>query len=222
MSKVIDFQKTNGLVSDGVLGKKTFIKMQEVWKISSHEELANFLGQMAHETGDFKIGLEDLNYSEKRMLEVFKSDFDTNKDKILSPKEREKAISLVGYPDKIANFVYANQGGNGNEISGDGWRNRGAGAIQLTLKDNYKAFTKWKKLDKVPTAEEVATKYYWETGLFFFEINGLWRIAKKIDNDSITKLSKAINLGNQNSTKIPNGLKERIEKTLYYYKLIKK
>jgi len=222
MSKISEFQRVNGLLDDGILGKKTFAKMKEIWNIRLDEQLSNFLGQLSHETGEFKLSLENLNYSAKRMLEIFKSDFDTNRDKWLSPKEKEKVLSLIGHPDKIANFVYANQGGNGSEESGDGWKYRGAGSTQLTLKNNYIAFQKWKKLDKSPTAEELATKYYWDTALFFFEINNLWKLAEKIDRNSIIKLSKAINLGNPNSTKIPNGLQDRIDKTINFYNLIKK
>lgn len=221
MNKIVDFQKDNGLTPDGILGKKTFAKMKELWNISTNESLAHFLGQLSHETGDFKISLENLNYSAKRMLEIFKSDFDINRDKWLSPQEKEKVKELIGNPIKIANFVYSNQGGNGDEASGDGYKYRGAGATQLTLKNNYKAFQKWKKLDKTPTAEELATKYYWDTALFFFETNKLWKFTERMDIESITKLSKAINLGNPNSKVEPNGIKDRIEKTKYYYNLIK-
>jgi len=98
--------------------------------------IAHFMAQIEHESG-LKPVSENLNYSAKRMLEIFKSDFDTNKDKWLSPKEKEKVLYLIGHPDRIANFVYANQNGNGNEASGEGWEYRGRGFIQITGKENY-------------------------------------------------------------------------------------
>jgi len=77
-------------------------------------------------------------------------------------------------------------------------------------------------LSKTLTAEEVSEKYFWEAGLFYFEINNLWKISKKVDVESITKLSKAINLGNPNSKYTPNHLKERIGATLNFKKIISK
>jgi putative chitinase len=221
MDRIEKFQKENGLVSDGILGKNTFSKMKSVWKIKLNSQLANYLGQVDHETGGFKGGLENLRYSVDRMLIVFKNDFDTNKDRTLSEEEKKKTLSLVGHPDKIANFVYANQNGNGNEASGDGWRYIGAGGLQLTGKRNYELFAKWMGLSKTPTKEEIVDKYYWEVGLFYFKTNNLWKIAEKTDLESITRLSKAINRGNPDSKYLPNGLQDRIERTQHYDKIIK-
>jgi predicted chitinase len=74
--------------------------------------------------------------------------------------------------------------------------------------------------EKTPTKEEIAEKYYWEVGLFYFETNNLWGIASKTDELSITRLSKAINRGNPDSN-APNGLKDRIERTQHYNRIIK-
>lgn len=104
--------------------------------INTPLRIAHFMAQIDHESGLIPAS-ENLNYSAKRMLEIFKSDFDTNRDKWLSPKEKEKVLSLLGHPDRIANFVYANQNGNGNESSGEGWKYRGRGFIQITGKENY-------------------------------------------------------------------------------------
>lgn len=221
MNKIQEFQKLNGLKDDGIIGYQTLTKMKEVWKIKTYEEVVNYLGQVYVESDKFTRVLENLNYSAKRMIEIFKSAFDTNRDKWLSPQEKEKVKELVGNPVKIGSFVYANRNGNGNEASQDGWRFRGSAGLQLTGKINYEKFSKWLGLDKTLTAEEVAEKYFWEAGLFFFEVNNLWKIAAKTDLESITKLSKAINLGNPNSKYTPNHLKERIEATLQFKKLIK-
>lgn len=212
MSKIAEFQKQNNLVADGILGKNTFAKMKEVWEISSDEKLANFLGQTSVETGDFTIDKENTNYSKEGLEKYFAKYF----------KTEQELINYARQPQRIANRVYANRMGNRDEKSGDGFMYRGSGSIQLTGADNYKEFSKWVGSPVKLKTEEIATKYFWETGLYYFEKNKLWDLASKVDNDSITKLSKAINLGDKNSKKTPNHLKERIENTNKYYKLIKK
>lgn len=211
MSKIAEFQKQNGLVADGILGKKTFGKMKEVWKISD-EKLANFLGQTSIETADFTIDKENTNYSKEGLEKYFAKYF----------KTEQELINYARQPKRIANRVYANRSGNRDEKSGDGYLHRGAGSIQLTFADNYNDFSKWVGSPVKLTTEEIATKYFWEAGLYYFDKNKLWDLASKVDDLNITKLSKAINLGNRDSKKTPNHLKERIEATKKYYNLIKK
>lgn len=212
MSKISEFQKENGLVADGILGKKTFSKMKEVWKIKSDEQLANFLGQFSIESANFTKDKENTNYSAEGLKDYFLKYFPTEQDR----------INYARKPEKIANRAYANRMGNGDESSGDGFRHRGVGGIQLTGANNYIDFSKWIGAKTKLTTDEIASKYFWETGLYYFEKNNLWNLALKVDDSTITKLSKAINLGNKNSDKIPNHLKERIEATKKYYNLIKK
>lgn len=85
-----------------------------------------FLANVAHETADLSTLSENLNYSAARLRAVWPNRF-TN-DAI--------AARYAGKPEALANFVYANREGNGDEKSGDGWRHRGAGGIQLTFKNN--------------------------------------------------------------------------------------
>lgn len=215
MSKILEFQKNNGLLADGVLGKKTFEKMKSVWKIDSDKKLASFLGQLSHESGNFNLDKENLNYSKVGLLGVFKKYFTPD---FLDKNGKNTFGTASIYqrnPEKIANKVYANRMGNGDEKSGDGWKHRGAGGLQLTGANNYQEFSKWVGSEKKLTTDEIANKYFWETGLFYFEKNKLWNIASNIDDDSIELLSIKINGG-------INGLKDRIEKTNSFYNLIKK
>ena len=100
--------------------------------INTIRRIAGFISQMAHESG-LKPGREEnLNYSARRMTEVWPSRLPT----IAS------AEPYAGNPEKLANKVYANRMGNGNEASGDGWRFRGTGPGQLTGGDNWRAFAK--------------------------------------------------------------------------------
>lgn len=214
MNKIIDFQRENGLVADGVIGKKTLYAIKAKNHIQTDEMLAHFVAQCDHETGGFKVARENLNYSVNRMLEIFKSDFDKDKNRIISPEERRKAESIVGNPEKIANFVYANQNGNGDEASGDGWRFFGRGSLQLTGKANYKAFSTFTGVDFISNPDLVATTYFFESANFFFTKNKLWSLCTKVDEASIKALTKRINGGY-------NGLADRIAKTKKYYSILK-
>lgn len=214
MNKIFDFQKENGLVADGIIGKKTLNAIKQKNQIQTDEMLAHFVAQCDHETGGFKVASENLNYSVDRMLQIFKSDFDKDKNRIITPDERRKAESIVGDPQKIGNFVYANQNGNGDESSGDGFKFRGRGSLQLTGKSNYKAFSLFTGEDLISNPDLVATKYFFESANFFFTKNKLWRICTKVDEATIKALTRRINGG-------LNGLGDRIVKTNKYYTIIK-
>ena len=214
MNKVSEFQTINGLMPDGVLGKKTFDKMKSVWGIKTDKQLANFLGQISHESGEFKLDKENLNYSPRVLASIFKKYF----------KTIEIINQYANKPEKIANKVYADRMGNGNEVSGDGWRYRGAGGLQITGAINYKDFSKWIGASRELTTNEIANKYFWETGLYYFEKNKLWDIALEFDdktkimgrgfeNGNIIRLTNRINGGQ-------NGIEDRIEKTHKFYKQI--
>ncbi|HIE9527060.1 TPA: glycoside hydrolase family 19 protein [Klebsiella variicola subsp. variicola] len=101
---------------------------------------AGFIAQIGHESLRFTRVVESLYYRDaERLAPIFRSDFDRNKNRKIDPAELEFARGFVGKPQATANFVYADQGGNGPESSGDGWRYRGRGLIQITLKNNYRA-----------------------------------------------------------------------------------
>jgi putative chitinase len=203
MSKILEFQAANRLTADGILGKASFAKMKELWKVTD-EQLAHILGQCHHETGGFKADVENLNYSTKGLLGVFKKYFPT--EALANQYQRQ--------PEKIANRIYASRMGNGDEKSGDGWKFRGRGALQLTGKDNYKAFTTFIKEDCVANPDLVKNKYFFESALFFFNKNRLLPLATTVTTDSITKISKRVNGGT-------HGLEDRILQTNKFYKQIK-
>ena len=210
MNMIVEFQKKYGLTADGQIGKKTLTKIKEVLKITSNEQLANFMGQCDHESGGFAIIYENLNYSADGLLKTFK--------KYFTP---ELAAQYARQPEKIANHTYSNRMGNGDEKSGDGWKHRGVGPIQLTGKDNQNAFADYIKDPEVKNNPElIATKYPFESAKYFFDKNNLWKYANRIKEEDITSLSKAINLGNANSKVTPNGLDDRIKKTKDYFNLI--
>lgn len=166
--------------------------------------MAHFLGQAMHESGDFTTVTENLNYSANRLLKVFPKYFKTLAD----------AQRYANNPQAIGNRVYGNRMGNGNEASGDGYKYRGRGYIQLTGKDNYREFAKYIGVDVVNNPDLVATRYPFESAIFFFDKNNIWKMADAgVGISTITKLTKKINGGY-------NGLQDRIAKTNKVYKLL--
>ena len=166
-------------------------------------QLAHFAGQLSHESFDFKITSENLNYSAERLLQVFPKYFN-DKNVILYARK----------PIKIANRVYANRMGNGDEKSGDGWKFRGRGYIQLTGKNNYLAFSKFIGEDCVQNPDLVSQKYALESAIWFFFENKIFALCKYLSDETIKKVTKKINGG-------LNGFADRKAKTLKYYNLLK-
>jgi putative chitinase len=193
-------QKKIGITADGSWGPGTFKAAMDFYKLSP-VRAAHFFAQTAHETGGFKAFAENLNYSAKGLRGIFGKYFPT--DAIAAQYERK--------PEKIANRVYASRMGNGPEASGDGWRYRGRGALQLTGKDNYKAFADYcKRPDVMSNPDIVATELAFESAMFFFERNKLWAICDQgVTDAAILSLTKKINGGT-------HGLQDRSDKTKKY------
>jgi putative chitinase len=166
---------------------------------------AAFIGQCAHESGNFKAVSENLNYSADGLKKIFGKYF---------PGDLEN--SYARQPIKIASRVYADRMGNGNEASQDGWKFRGRGALQTTGKDNYQAFaTSINKPEILTNPDLVATDYAFEAALFFFTRNKLWSICDGGVNDTTIKaLTKRVNGGY-------NGLDHRESLTKRYYSWLK-
>lgn len=193
-----------GAQVDGAFGPGTMKKAMEYYQLSPIRA-AHFFAQTSHETGGFRLFTENLNYSVDGLKKIFGKYF-----------PGDMAATYARKPEKIANRVYASRMGNGNEASGDGWKFRGRGALQLTGKDNYTAFAKYLGTDEVLTNPDlVATKYSFESAMFFFERNKLWAICDRGINDAaITALTKRINGGT-------NGLDDRLKKTYQYHSFVK-
>ena len=214
MSEIIkQFQKEHALTPDGLIGKQTLTKIKELLNIYNDESLAHFMGQCDHESNGFTAVVENLNYSANALLKIFKKYFPSLD--IAKKYERK--------PQSIANRVYANRMGNGDENSGDGWIHRGFGFIQLTGKNNQQAFAKYIKNDDIiENPSLIATKYPFESAKYYFDNNKIWLYTKTVDEKSILKVSKIINIGNVNSKLTPIGFDDRLGKTIKYYNMLKK
>jgi len=174
------------------------------FEINTPLRLAHFLAQCGHESGGFKLTQENLNYSAKGLNGIFKKYFPT----------LESAVPYERKPEKIANKVYGGRMGNGAEASGEGWKFHGRGFIQLTGKDNYTAFTKSIGEDCVSNPDLVASKYALASAAWFFNKNGLHKMADGGANDTtVTSITKRVNGGTI-------GLPDRIKHFNEYYKLL--
>lgn len=110
------------------------------------KEIAEFCAQCAHESGGFRRLIESLNYSAEGLARTWPNRFAVTKEqadgsqgKLIAGQPNELAKRIARNPELIGNQVYANRMGNGSPESGDGWKYRGRGIIQLTGKSNYQA-----------------------------------------------------------------------------------
>jgi putative chitinase len=165
-------------------------------------KLAHFLAQCGHESGGFKLVNENLNYGAKGLLGTFKRYFPTE----------EKAKLYERKPEKIANLVYGSRMGNGPETSGEGYKYRGRGYIQLTGKDNYKAFDAVVTENILENPDLVATKYPLLSAAWFFHKNCLKR-CKDATDASVTDVTKCVNGGTI-------GLPDRLKHFKEYHTLL--
>ena len=239
------WQKANGLHDDGIVGNGTWSKMfpttstvikEDVvipktgglkleklkghipesviaqipdtaskFQINTPLRLAHFLAQCGHESGGFKATQENLNYSAKGLMGIFKKYFPT----------QSLAEQYQRNPQKIAPKVYGGRMGNGPESTGEGFKFRGRGYIQLTGKENYTAFGKSINEDMTANPDKVATHYPLLSAAWFFNKNGLHRMADEGATDSVvTKITRRVNGGTI-------GLADRIKHFKEYYNLLK-
>lgn len=161
------------------------------YKINTPLRIAHFIAQLAHESACFRVTTENLNYSVTALQSVFPSYFPT----------QEIALQYARKPEQIANRVYANRMLNGDENSGDGWKYRGRGLIQLSGKENYINCDKALQLNLLDSPEQLASvpSAACDSAGWFWEEKKLNQYA---DEDNIKAITRKINGGD-------NGLSER-------------
>ena len=198
----LKLEKLKGHIPDAVI---TMIPaVAQKFQIDSALRLAHFLAQCGHESGGFRLTKENLNYSAKGLNGIFKKYFPT----------LESALPYERKPEKIASKVYGGRMGNGPESTGEGYKFRGRGYIQLTGKENYTAFGKAIGEDMTLNPDKVASHYALLSAAWFFSKNGLHKIADEGSSDAVvTKITKRVNGGTI-------GLPDRIKHFKEYYHLL--
>jgi putative chitinase len=198
----LKLEKLKGHIPDAVISMIPAVAQK--FQIDSALRLAHFLAQCGHESGGFRLTKENLNYSAKGLNGIFKKYFPT----------LESALPYERKPEKIANKVYGGRMGNGPEASGDGAKFCGRGYIQLTGKDNYTAFGKSIGEDVCANPQVVAEKYALLSAAWFFNKNGLHKMADGGASDAVvTSITKRVNGGTI-------GLPDRIKHFKEYYHLL--
>ncbi len=198
----MDISKLKGQIPDSVYGE--IQSVIDTFEINTSTRLSHFLGQCAHESGNFKFISENLNYSSKGLISTFPKYF----------KQPGLAEAYARNPERIASRVYADRMGNGAEGTAEGWKFRGRGYIQLTGKSNYTLFDKFVNENIILEPDLVAKKYPLLSASWFFHKNKLNTISDKgLSEQVILELTKRINGGT-------NGLQDRIKYTTKFGKIL--
>ena len=156
------------------------------YEINTPQRIAAFIAQCAHESGGFLFLSENLNYKAESLLKVFPKYF----------KDMATAKAYEKKPEKIANKIYADRMGNGNEASGDGYKYRGRGLIQLTGKTNYTWFAASLEISAEEAAEYMQTfEGAAQSACWFWETNNLNQWADKGDIEKMTKIINGGTIG---------------------------
>lgn len=179
----------------------SLIKILPDYEIDTEKRVSAFLAQTAHESANYTRLIENLNYSAKRLMEVWSKRFPTMS--IAKQYERN--------PQKLGNFTYANRMGNGPVESGDGYEYRGRGLIQITGKSNYESFGESIGISSKDAAEYMETfDGAVHSACWFWEVNKLNSYSDKGD---IRNQTIKINGGT-------NGLSDRVNRYLKYLKIL--
>lgn len=155
------------------------------YSINTAVRMAAWLAQCSHESGGFRVTVENLNYGAAGLLNTWPSRF-----------TKETAEEYARSPEKIANHVYSNRMGNGDEASGDGWKYRGRGLIQLSGKSNYEAFGTSAGIDAVGDPDQVASATYAARSAgWYWQEHGLNALADKNTLKDFREITQTINGG---------------------------
>lgn len=199
----MDISKLSAKLPASVMAELPLV--MEKFSINTPLRLAHFLSQCAHESGDFKLTVENLNYSADALLKIFPKYF----------KSLNEANSYGRKPEMIASKIYGNRMGNGAEVTHDGWKYKGRGYIQLTGKDNYSLFDKVVTEDILSNPDLVSTKYPLASAGFWWNNNKMNLVADKgATDDVVTSVRKRVNGGTI-------GLDDTKAKFKIYYNLLK-
>jgi putative chitinase len=194
----MNINNLQGVIPSNVLTQVSTVI--STFNINTPLRLAHFLAQCAHESWNFTATTENLNYGPVALLKTFGKYFNETNVEAYARK-----------PEKIANLVYGNRMGNGPESSGDGFRYRGRGYIQLTGKINYQSFDKVVEEDILTEPQLVATKYPLLSAAWFWNSRNLNVLADKGATDAdVTAITKKVNGGT-------HGLVDRIAKFKKFY-----
>lgn len=197
---MINTQKLTGHIPDKVLSK-----IPGIIEINSDLRLCHFLSQCSHESQNFTRTFENLNYSSDGLRKTFPKYF-----------TYDESIEYQRKPQDIANRVYSGRMGNGNERSGDGWKYRGRGYIQLTGKESYVLASGYLGHDFTQEPDLIATLYPLESAAWFFTYKSIWKICDiGFDINTSKKITKLINGGS-------NGLPSRLQLFNKFYNLLVK
>jgi putative chitinase len=166
---------------DALFGKQTELgghSLLEDYDINTPKRIAYFMAQCHHESGGFVFVSENLNYKASGLVKVFPKYFDES-----------TARAYEKQPQKIANRVYANRMGNGDEASGEGFKYAGKGIIQLTGKDNYTRFAQSLEISVEDAAEYMKTfEGAAQSACWFWETNNLNKFADAGDLKTMTRV----------------------------------
>jgi len=198
----MNLDRLKGHVPDTVIAQIPGV--MESFGVNTPLRLAHFLAQCGHESGGFRLTQENLNYSAKGLMGIFKKYFPT----------QALADAYARKPEKIANRVYGGRMGNGLEATGEGFKFRGRGYIQLTGKQNYTAFDAAVPDDILANPDLVSTKHALASAAWFWKKNGLNLIADTgSSTEVVTKITKRVNGGTI-------GLADRIKHFKEYHALL--
>jgi predicted chitinase/uncharacterized Zn-binding protein involved in type VI secretion len=184
-------------------------KYAKAYEVNTPVRISHFLSQIGHESG-FKATEENLRYSEIRMKQIFGckagcwKDGDCPSEDRRRPKLWSEPENYAFNPQNLANYVYADRLGNGNEASGDGYKYRGRGLIQLTGKSNYKKYTEVHNLKNpdslknfVANPDLIITEIEFsiESAFAWWEMNSMNGLCVDGNAEEIKKISTRVNGG---------------------------
>lgn len=173
--------------------------------ITTNLRALHFLAQIDFESGGFRRIEENLNYTAARLPVVF--------GRKRFPPDVAKQVEHDS--EAIGNIAYANRLGNGDAESGDGYRYRGRGYIQLTGKDNYRAFSEWSQINVVDYPDLVASHFPTVSAIWFFTHNKIWDVCDRGSSEEIiAAVTKKVNGGY-------NGLESRVRRFAKYRACLK-